>query len=64
MNAAMKATMLTIAKKSAMSATLPLPASTQRERGRAGRQQIVNRAGSPLNGSTPDGMPKVTTIEI
>jgi hypothetical protein len=64
MNAATKATMLTIAKKSAMSATLPVPTSTQRERGRERCQQIVNRGWSAVDGSAGDRVPKVAGIEV
>jgi hypothetical protein len=46
----MKAAMLRIAKKSAMSATLPVPASTERERGRPGCQQFVNVAMKAIDG--------------
>jgi hypothetical protein len=60
----MKAAKLTIAKKSAMSATLPVPASTQRERGRPRCQQFVNRPEPLVDGSVGGGMPKVTTIAV
>jgi hypothetical protein len=63
MNTTMKAAKLTIAKKSAMSPTLPVPASTGRERGGVGCQQIVNgRCAS--DGSTGDHVPKVTSVAI